>query len=243
MNALLSVFVRNNLRMRLAVFLTLLVTLICALGVAIVICVLLIGPATESAVPDISAIELYSGLIVYAILLFGLGIGLNAFAFPTLSREKSRGVIESLLATPLKVKELWFGKSLAVFLPGFILWEVLALVALLVLNLIYFLPGLGFVLNWWSAFSTFLALPLVYFVLGLLVHLVGLAGKPSAGNLIAQIFFPFFASLMLNLAGREVLDFLSWPFFLANLGLASLILVVIFLLLPRLRKEGIVLSR
>ena len=56
---------------------------------------------------------------------------MNVFAFQSMTKEKSRGNIESLLATPVSVKNIWVAKSLAVFIPGMVLGEILTLAALL----------------------------------------------------------------------------------------------------------------
>jgi len=160
-----------------------------------------------------------------------------------MTREKSRGIIESLLATPLNVKDIWIAKSLAVFLPGLVLGEVFAFIALMAINYIYFVPRIGFLITPWIAVSSFVAVPLIYLCLSLLVHLIGLTGKLATGNVIVQVFLPVFAALMINLVIRHILDATSWSFTLINLGIAVAVGVVVILLQPRLTKERIVLSR
>ena len=121
----------------------------------------------EQLFPDRAALELYLGLIIYSACLMGLGINLNSFAFQSMTREKARGNIESLLATPLRAKEIWLAKSLAVFLPGLVLGVALALVTLVAVNYIYFVPSIGFLVNPWIAVNSFVAAPLVYLLLSL----------------------------------------------------------------------------
>ncbi len=87
------------------------------------------------------------------------------FAFQSMTREKSRGNIESLMATPLSVKNIWIAKSLAVFIPGMVLGEILTLAALLAVNYIYFVPKMGFIYSHWIGLSSFLAVPLIYLCL------------------------------------------------------------------------------
>ena len=90
---------------------------------------------------------------------------MNVFAFQSMTREKSRGNIESLMATPLSVKDIWIAKSLAVFIPGMVLGEILTLAALLAVNYIYFVPKIGFIYTHWigleqlSGCSAYLSLP------------------------------------------------------------------------------------
>jgi len=240
---IITTSIRNNLRLKAVTITFIGVVLICVAGVALAFCLLLIAPAMEAELPDRSEMELYLSLIMYTTCLIGVGVNLNSFAFQSMTREKSRGNIESLLATPLNVKDIWIAKSLAVFLPGLVLGEVFAFIALMAINYIYFVPRIGFLITPWIAVSSFVAVPLIYLCLSLLVHLIGLTGKLATGNVIVQVFLPVFAALMINLVIRNILDAASWPFTLANLGIAAAVGVVVILLQPRLTKERIVLSR
>ena len=240
---IITTSIRNNLRSKTLTIVFIVLALIIVLGAALVICLLLIAPAMEAELPDRCDLELYLGLIMYAACLFGVGISINTFTFVPLTREKSRGIIESLLATPLKVKDIWLAKSLAVFLPGLVLGEVFTLITLIAVNYIYFVPRIGFLITPWIALSSFVAVPLIYICLSLLAHLIGLTGRPATGNVIVQIFLPVIASLMINLGAHRILDITSWPFTLINLGIAAAIGVIVILLQPRLTRERIVLSR
>jgi len=235
--------IRNNLGSKVIIAVAIAVELICIIAVVVALCLLLIAPAMETDIPDRPALQTYLGVVVYAVCLVGLGVNLNAFGFHTMTREKSRGSIAALLATPLRASYIWIAKSLAVFLPGLVLGVVFALIALLAVNYVYFVPTIGFVFTPWIAISSFVALPLIYLSLSLLVHLIGLTGNPATGNVIVQVFLPVFATLIINLGVRHVLDAASWPFTLASLGLAAAIGIIAILLRPRLTAERIVLSR
>ncbi len=238
-----SVSIRNNLRLKIVIVVALAVVLICAIGLVAAFCLLAIAPAMKAEILDRHTLETYLCVVVYSACLIGLGINMNVFASQSMTREKSRGNLTALLATPLKVNHIWIGKSLAVFLPGLVMGWVLGLMALVAVNYIYFIPRVGFLINPWIAVSSFIAVPLIYLGLSLMVHLIGLTGKPATGNVIVQVFLPVFSSLMINLGVRSVLDAASWPFTLANLGLAVVIGVIAVLLRPRLTRERIVLSR
>ena len=233
---------KNNLRSKISIAILVGVVLICVIGLLVAFCLLLIGPAMEQNMPDRSLLEMYLGLTLFAVCLIGLGVNMNGFAFQTMTREKARGNINGLLATPLEPGHIWIGKSVAVFLPGLILGEVLAVISLLVVNFIYFVPVTGFLLNPWIALSGFVAVPLIYISLSLLVQLIGLTGRPATGNVIVQIFLPVYASLMINLGVRDVLDVTSWQFTMANIGVAVVAGIVVVLLRTRLSRENIVLS-
>ena len=235
--------VKNNLRLKVVLIVYITVTIICVLGITIALCLFLIAPEVNKGLPDKSELELYLGLVMYATCFISLGVNLNSIAFQSMTREKSRGNIESLLATPLEIKHIWIAKSIAIFIPGLILGEVLAFIVLIAVNYIYFIPEIGFISNPWLAVTSFLVAPLIYFCLSLLVHLIGLTGKPATGNVIAQVFLPVIVSLMINLMVHGILDAASWPFTVANLGIAAVIGITLFFLRSRLTRERIVLSR
>ncbi len=235
--------ISNNLKSKALTVVFISITLMIVAGLALFFCLLLIAPAIDASVPDRTQLELYLSLIMYTTSIICMGINMNVFAFQSMTKEKSRGNLESLLATPLSAKDIWAAKSLAVFIPGLVLGEVLTFAAMLAINYIYFVPKIGFIYTRWIGLSSFLAVPLIYLCLSLLVHLIGLTGKPAMGNVITQIFLPIVLTLMINLILRSVLNAASWPFTLANFGLAAVIAIIIIFLQPRLTREKIVLSR
>jgi ABC-2 type transport system permease protein len=243
MGLILTASIRNNLRSKVLNIVVLSVVILCVIGLAITFCLVLIAPSMNSAEPDKADLTSYLSMIMCVTCLLGLGVNMNASAFQTMTREKSRGNIESLLATPVQPEGIWIAKSLAVFLPGLVIGEIFTLIVLLVINYVYFVPEIGFLINPWMVISNFIALPLVYLGLSLLVHLIGLTGKPANGNVIVQIFLPVFVALIINLIVRSALDAGSWTFTLIIFGLAAVLGIIIRLLYSRLAKERIVLSR
>ena len=233
---------KNNLRLKIIIAVSIAVILLCVVALIVAFCILAVAPAMEAETIDVHALKVYLTVIVYSSCLIGLGVNMNVFAFQTMTREKSRGNMAALLATPLDVRRIWIAKSLAVYLPGLILGEMLALISLIAVNYVYFVPEVGFLFTPWMAVSGFLAAPLIYLGLSLLVHLIGLTGKPATGNVIVQVFLPVFASLMINLGVHNVLDAASWPFAVTNIGVALTIAVIGVMLRSRLTKERIVLS-
>jgi ABC-2 type transport system permease protein len=235
--------IKNNLKSKALTIVFVCITLMIAVGLALFFCLLLIAPAMNVPSPDRSHLELYLSLIMYSTCIICLGINQNVFGFQSIIKEKARGNIESLLATPLSPKKIWIAKSLAVFIPGMVLGEVITLAALLTVNYIYFVPEIGFIYTHWIGLTSFLAVPLVYFCLSLLAHLIGLTGKPANGNIIAQIFLPVVLTLMINLTIRNTLNAASWPLTLVNFGLAAVIIIFVIFLQPRITRERIILSR
>ena len=132
--------IKNAFRMRTGMVILIVVALICVVGIALLMCILLIAPEMKSAVPNRDVIEAYLGVILYSSSLISIGVGLNSLVFQTMVREQARGNLAALMATPLKVFDIWLGKSLALFIPGFIIAIVLTILNLVIINAIYFLP-------------------------------------------------------------------------------------------------------
>jgi ABC-2 type transport system permease protein len=239
---LLIANIRNNFRSKGAVFVWITLALMLFAMATAAACLFLLAPAVEAQVPDPGAVGRYLCLIMYFACFLGVGLALNVFTAQLMVKEKAQRIIESLLATPLKVKDVWLAKSLAVFLPGVLVGEVLALIALIAVNCIYIVPKMGFLITPWMAISSFVAVPAMYFSLGLLVHLVGLAGDAIAGNVIAQVFLSGITALMINLGINNVLDPTLSPFTWVNLLIAAVLGIVVLALQPLLTKERIVLS-
>ncbi|MFC2159446.1 hypothetical protein ACFLQS_01870 [Actinomycetota bacterium] len=235
--------IQDNLRLKTPFILYCLITIMLLVVLAAFLGIFLISPELNSYKPDIAKLELYLGLIMYSASVLGLGVYLNSWGYASIIREKSRGNIQSLLATMVNIKDIWMGKSMAVFIPGLILGELLALVTLIIVNHIYFVPEMGFLFNPWIAVSSFIAVPIIYFCLGLLVNLISLTGKPANAMLTAQVFLPLLLSGVINLLLRTtILDINSWSFAAANMGIAAVIAIIVIFLQFRINKEKVVLS-
>jgi energy-converting hydrogenase Eha subunit A len=246
MRDIITTGIRNNLRSRnlFAIFIG--IGVMVALGISICYCLLLIDPAIARGGPNLkSFLESQLGMIMYPSCVAGVGISVNVFAIPSLAKEKSRGNIESLLATPLKAKDIWLGKSLAVFLPGLVLGEVITAIVLVAINYIYIIPktDIGFLTTPEIAVSTFVMVPIIFFCHSLLVHLIGLSSSPSSANVVTQIVLPLLIAMALNLDAHTGLDVTSWDYTLISLGIAAAMGIAVASLYPHLTREKIVLSR
>lgn len=238
-----AVSLKNNMKSKASNIVFILVTLMIAAVLSLFFCILMLNPAIKAPVPDRTLLETCLSMIMYSTSLICVGMSLNVFAFQSMVKEKSHGNIESLIATPLNIKDIWIAKSLAVFIPGLILGEILTLAALLIINYIYFVPVTGFLYTHWIGLTSFLLVPLIYLCLSFLVFLIGLTGRAASANILLQIFLPVSISLMLNLMVRQIIDATSWPLALVNFGIAAVIVIIILVLLPRITRERIALSR
>jgi ABC-2 type transport system permease protein len=235
--------INNSLRMRSVVVVSAGVVFICVVGMTALLSTQTIRPELNTATPDRSALESYLSLIMYSSSFVSIGVYASVIAFQSMIREKSRGNIQALLATPLTPGNIWLGKSLAVFLPGLVFASIMTLAAFLSINFIYFMPYTGFVVTPWMIISNFVAVPLIYLAMTLLLHAVGLTGKPGTGNVVAQIFLPVMIALMINLAVRDVLNAASWLFAVFLLSVAAVIGVIVLIVRPGLTAERIILYR
>jgi ABC-type Na+ efflux pump permease subunit len=233
---------KNASRMKTGMIILVSVTLLFVVGIAFAMCLLLIAPEMESAVPDRNVLEGYLGIILYASSLISIGVALNSLVFQTMVREKTRGNLAALMATPLKISDIWLGKTLALFVPGLILAIILTLLVLVIINVIYFLPEFGFVFDWQMMVNSLVLVPVMYLFFGMFVHIIGLTTKPVTGNVIAQIYLPVIANVMCQLTVRDVMNANSWQFMVLNLGLAILLGISILAVRSRLAPERVMLS-
>ncbi|MDD5289012.1 MAG: hypothetical protein PHY28_07895 [Dehalococcoidales bacterium] len=233
---------KNAFRMKTGMTILVSVTLLFVIGIAFAMCLLLIAPEMESASPDRNVLEGYLGIILYASSLVSIGVALNSLVFQTMVREKTRGNLAALMATPLKISDIWLGKTLALFAPGLILAIILTLLGLVIINVIYFLPEFGFVIDWQMMINSLVLVPVMYLFFGMFVHIIGLTTKPVTGNVIAQIYLPVIANVMFQLTVRDVMNANSWQFMVLNLGLAILLGISVLVVKSRLAPERVMLS-
>jgi ABC-2 type transport system permease protein len=235
--------ISNNLRLRSVAMVLLGVVFICVIGVAAIFVTQVLVPEVNKANPDRSTLESQLSLILFTTSIISIGVYASVFTFQSMTREKSRGNIQALLATPLGPLDIWLGKSLAVFVPGLLFSTILTLVAFLVINYGFLTPKVGLLITPWMVVSNFIAVPLIYLALTLLVQVIGLTGKPMTGNIITQIFLPVMITLIINLVIRGAMNAGSWLFMVVLLGLAAVLGLVVLKLRSTLSTERIILSQ
>ena len=187
--------------------------------------------------------EMIISAVAYFLPLSVLMTFIWAFANLTIIKEKADGNVESLLATPLSPKEIWIGKSMAIFLPGFAISVVSTLIILLAVNFIVIVPSTGsFVLPLPLILVSFLINPMLFLALLLFIVLFSLANNPDIA--IAPSFligFGLMIGIPLGMA-TGVINLVSWPFLFWCLGAAIIFWAIDIGLYRLLTKEKIVLS-
>jgi hypothetical protein len=239
---LIAANLRNSYRLRAAVFVMLGLSVLLIVGLIALVCVLAIVPEMRSPSPDLVKVTRYLGLIVYGSGLLAMGMNLNVFTANNLVKEKTQRLFESILAGPVEARTLWLAKSLAVFIPGFVLCEGFAILSLVAVNTLFVTPRIGFLAPSAMILNSLALVPILYLPLCCLVLLVGLSANPILGNVIANVAFSVFVTLVINLVARGGLDVGSSAFTLAHVVLAGGVGVLVLVLQLRLTKERVVLS-
>lgn len=188
-------------------------------------------------------LELILGILAYFLPLFILMAFIWACASMPVVQEKVNGNLDALLATPLGTKEIWIAKSLAVFIPGFVISLTATLVMLLVVNLSVILPNTGeFILPGPVLLIGFLINPVLFFGLLAFIVLYSMAGNPDIA--IAPSFilgFGLMIGIPLGLATGTI-NLASWTFALWYTAGTVLVWILILYLSRLLTKEKVVLS-
>jgi len=198
------------------------------------------GLAWEEAKP---LLELFMGLAVNYMPLIVLFTCMATWATDPIAKEKAKGPIESLLATPLTARAVWIGKSLAIFLPAYIIGLITTLIIILVMNFASILPATGhFVLPLPEALTSFLFLPLLMFALISLGVIFSLITNPVIGQTIIIFVGVLLLQVVGQVGGRMWWLLASWDYALYNLAGAALLGVIAFYLSRSLSKERIILS-
>lgn len=201
----------------------------------------------KNKVPDIAAaipmIKMIIGLIAYFLPLAVLMTFIWGFSNMVIIKEKVDGNIESLLATPMNPVEIWIGKSMAIFLPGYIISVLYTLIVLLSVNFIIIIPATGdIILPVQSLLLIFLINPLLFLALLLFIVLFSLADNPDIAITPAFIVgFGLMMGIPLGVATGTI-NLVSWSFALWYLGGAIIFWIVDLCLYRMLTKERIVLS-
>jgi len=188
-------------------------------------------------------LDLIVGLIAYFLPLTILMTFIWTFSSLPVVKEKVNGNIASLMATTLTPKEIWWGKSLAIFIPSYVISVISTMIVLLTVNLSVIVPATGDFLLPLPLFLVSLILnPLLLLGLLLFIMLFSLANNPNIA--ITPSFLVGFGLMMgipLGMASGDI-KLSSWSFSLWYLVGVIIVWIVIFVLSRILTKENIVLS-
>ncbi|MFP3879874.1 MAG: hypothetical protein ACLFVA_02835 [Dehalococcoidia bacterium] len=188
-------------------------------------------------------LELFVGLVLYFLPLFVLIAFVWAFANLPVTKEKVNGNIEALMATPLTPHELWLGKSIAIYMPGYAIAALATMIVVLVMHLAAIIPaGYGFVLPVPALVLGLIINPLLF--LGLLLFMISFSLVNNPDIALAPALILGFGLMMGMPAGLATgaLDLNAWSFALWYLAGAVVILALVLYLSRMLTRQNIVLS-
>ena len=176
-------------------------------------------------------------LALMLMMLFCMYI--NAY---TLTMEKVKRSIESLLCTPLSLKQICLGKSMAIFLPSLLLGWLFTFIGIILLNFIFISPQLGnFVMPGAAPLVAVLVIvPFIFFFLSVLVIILQLILTNI--RWVNAILMGLFFGVGFGLSPFLEFGPASWNIVYGSLGIAAALALIIFFLFPLVSKEKIVLS-
>lgn len=160
----------------------------------------------------------------------------------TLLIEKTKHSLESLLCTPLSLKQFWFGKTMSMFIPSIVIGFLFSIAAFCALNIFIISPKVGY----WiypgaaSLVAILIVTPAIVLFISALFYLLQLI---IANVRTINIIFMCVILVAVNiLVLGPVISTSSWAIVFISLG-AAVILGLADLFLSRLlTKERIVLS-
>jgi ABC-type Na+ efflux pump permease subunit len=163
------------------------------------------------------------------------------FANYSVILDKAKRNIESLMATPASLNQIWLGKSLAVTLPSIMVGIGVSVIAYIVMNYGFVIPQTHrFIFpEALAVVSVFILVPILIFVIVTIVIYVQLViSNPRIANLVLTVIF------LVLLFGANALGFLGIAvnFALIYLGMIILCTIISFGLSRSLTKERVLLS-
>jgi len=190
----------------------------------------------------IPVIQPLVGTIVFTLSLIVMMLFCLYISAYTLTMEKIKHSLESLLCTPLSLRQIWLGKSLAVFLPSVILGLLFAFAAMAGINRLFIAPQIGQFVTPGAAplVATLTAVPLiVFFLVTLLIALQLILTNIRWINIA---FMGIIFGVGFGVSPFVKLGSASWNIVFISLAVAAILALVTMCLSRLVTKERIVLS-
>jgi ABC-2 type transport system permease protein len=195
--------------------------------------------ASASQIRDVSQIILNT--LAYILPMMYSIFVCTIFANYSVVVDKAKHNIESLMVTPISLKQIWLGKSLAVTLPSIAVGIGAAIISYIIINIVAAIPRTGsFIVP--DPFATVTALiivpVLIFAIVALVIHFQLVISNPRIPNLV------FTGIFLLLLFGVNLLTGLGIPINvgLIFLGVAAVCGLTAFFVSRSLTKEKVILS-
>jgi len=186
--------------------------------------------------------QAYLSTLAYILPLMFSNFICSIFANYAVIVDKAKRNIESLMATPVSIKQIWMGKSLAVTLPSIGIGIGMAIISYLVLDIGFVMPKTGsFILpSIISILSAVIIVPILLFVIVAIVTYIQLTiTNPRVGNFVFSGVF-----IILLIGGEALLGLGLSTNYLALIYLIMILVCagIVYLLSFSLTKERVLLS-
>jgi ABC-type Na+ efflux pump permease subunit len=196
--------------------------------------------ATQQAVNDFSR-SFLNGMAYILPMMFSIFV-CSIFANYSVIVDKAKRNIESLMATPISVEQLWIGKSLAVTLPSVVFGVCVSILGYAIMNFGVVVPNThSFIFPDVLAIVTaILIVPvLVFSIVAVVIYIQLIISNPRIANLV---FSGIFILLIFGVNALGGLGVSIGYFSLVYLGLIVVCAVVSYILSRSLTKEKVLLS-
>ena len=140
----------------------------------------------------LAAAQLIINVVFYTMPLIIIMLVCSVLASYAVILDKSKRSIESLLATPLSLRQVWVAKDLAVTIPGSIIGVVMSVIVIVVINAIACIPAVGAIVvpDVQSLLTGIIFIPLLtFFVVGIVICLQLILSNPRLAGFIFSLLF------------------------------------------------------
>lgn len=170
-------------------------------------------------------------------------VNIPIFTTAPLTRDKETRTVANLLVTPLHPQEIVTGKSLAVFLPGYLVSLISPFLVALVVNFARIVPAGGsFYLPAPLLLAIFVITPVFCYSLTTLTIQLSMITSPELAILPSYLLgFALLLGIPIG-SGMGIIDLAAWQFLLLYAGVAFLMWVLVWSISFLLTKERIILS-
>jgi len=166
----------------------------------------------------------------------------SIFANYSVIVDKAKRNIESLMATPISVKQLWIGKSLAVALPSVVIGLSVSILAYIFLNIGFVMPKTHSFMfpDILAVLSAIIVIPvLIFSIVTIVTDIQLIISNPRIANFV---FTGIFILLIFGVNALGGLGVSIGYFPLVYLGVIVLCAIVSYVLSRSLTKEKVLLS-
>lgn len=184
------------------------------------------------------AIQTFLNMVAVALPLVLSMLFCSFFSSYSIIMDKAKRTLESLLATPLSLRQIWIGKSLAVALPGIVITYVVLISTLAALNILLVVPAVG-TMALPATMPLLTGLILAPVIVVLIVMAISFLQLIMTNPRIANLAYMM---VVLGIYGLTISQLSSWNSLLIYPAVAIFLVGLNFALSRVLKKDSVVLT-